>query len=61
MNAGLSITIDAEESRRLDLTLQVFEKIISDEDFRKFDGIGIVVQAYHKQAFSVIEFLEDIF
>ncbi|MCE3232657.1 MAG: putA [Rickettsiaceae bacterium] len=55
--AGISITIDAEESARLDLSLEIFSKIISDENYVGFEGIGLAVQAYHKQAHKVIDYI----
>lgn len=60
MEKGLSVTIDAEESRRLDLTLEVFTKIIGNSRFEGFDGIGIAVQSYHKQSLNVVEFVADL-
>jgi RHH-type proline utilization regulon transcriptional repressor/proline dehydrogenase/delta 1-pyrroline-5-carboxylate dehydrogenase len=60
MVAGIPITIDAEESARLDITLQILEKIISDPELHGYDGIGIAVQSYHKNATKVIEHIADL-
>jgi RHH-type proline utilization regulon transcriptional repressor/proline dehydrogenase/delta 1-pyrroline-5-carboxylate dehydrogenase len=48
---GVGITIDAEESERLELTLDLFEALT--RDFR----IGLAVQAYQKRAFAVCDWL----
>ena len=49
-NVGL--TIDAEESERLELTLDLFEATVSQQS-----TVGLAVQAYQKRAPSVCEWL----
>jgi RHH-type proline utilization regulon transcriptional repressor/proline dehydrogenase/delta 1-pyrroline-5-carboxylate dehydrogenase len=51
----LSLTIDAEESERLELTLDVFERLIDGGE-----GVGIVVQAYQKRALAVCDWLVSL-
>ena len=58
--AELAITIDAEESERLDLTLDVFEALGEEEALRDWDGLGLAVQAYQKRALPVIHWLIDL-
>lgn len=58
--ADVGFTIDAEEADRLDLSLNVFEALASDEKTRAWQGLGIVVQAYGKRAPLVIEWLASI-
>ena len=53
----LTISLDAEESYRLDIELELFAKLIQDPDFENFNGIGFVLQSYQKRAIPVIEFL----
>ena len=48
---GVNLTIDAEESERLDLTLDLFEALT-----REFP-IGLAVQAYQKRALAVCDWL----
>jgi RHH-type proline utilization regulon transcriptional repressor/proline dehydrogenase/delta 1-pyrroline-5-carboxylate dehydrogenase len=63
MKAGICITFDAEESARLDLSLEVFTKLINDlhaENFNGYHGLGLAVQAYHKQAFKVVEYIIEL-
>jgi RHH-type proline utilization regulon transcriptional repressor/proline dehydrogenase/delta 1-pyrroline-5-carboxylate dehydrogenase len=48
---GVGITIDAEESERLELTLDLYEDLT-----REFP-IGLAVQAYQKRALAVCEWL----
>ena len=47
-NIGLSI--DAEESYRLDISLSIFEVLASDIDLEGWQGLGFVLQAYQKRA-----------
>lgn len=54
---NIGISIDAEESERLDLSLDLLEKLCQDPDLADWDGLGFVVQAYQKRAYSVIEYL----
>jgi RHH-type proline utilization regulon transcriptional repressor/proline dehydrogenase/delta 1-pyrroline-5-carboxylate dehydrogenase len=58
--ANLSVTIDAEESERLDLMLDVFEALGETDALQGWDGLGIAVQAYQKRALPVIEWLIDL-
>jgi RHH-type proline utilization regulon transcriptional repressor/proline dehydrogenase/delta 1-pyrroline-5-carboxylate dehydrogenase len=60
MEAGLALSIDAEESYRLDLSLKLFGQLLAEPDFRGFDGIGFVLQAYQKRAMPVLEYLTEL-
>jgi RHH-type transcriptional regulator, proline utilization regulon repressor / proline dehydrogenase / delta 1-pyrroline-5-carboxylate dehydrogenase len=57
---GLTISLDAEESYRLDSELELYAKLISDNDFKDFQGIGFVLQAYQKRAIPTIKFLINL-
>ncbi len=54
-NIGLSI--DAEEAARLEMSLDIFERLASEPDLRGWDGLGFVLQAYQKRAPSVARWL----
>ncbi len=54
---GIGLTIDAEESDRLELTLELFEPLARDPMLADWGGLGIVVQAYQKRAFALCEWL----
>jgi RHH-type transcriptional regulator, proline utilization regulon repressor / proline dehydrogenase / delta 1-pyrroline-5-carboxylate dehydrogenase len=58
--ANLPVTIDAEETERLDLMLDVFESLGTEDFCRGWDGLGLAVQAYQKRALAVIEWLTDL-
>ena len=54
------VTIDAEESWRLEPTLMIFAEVIGTEPFRHWGKLGIVVQTYHKCALGVLEWLSAL-
>ena len=58
--ANLSVTLDAEEAERLDLMLDVFETLGTENACRGWDGLGLAVQAYQKRALPVVEWLADL-
>ncbi|WP_112874438.1 bifunctional proline dehydrogenase/L-glutamate gamma-semialdehyde dehydrogenase PutA [Paracoccus endophyticus] len=58
--ADMPLTIDAEESFRLTLSLEVIEAVLADPRLKGWDGFGIVVQAYGRRAGPVIDWLHDL-
>jgi RHH-type proline utilization regulon transcriptional repressor/proline dehydrogenase/delta 1-pyrroline-5-carboxylate dehydrogenase len=56
----LGVNIDAEEADRLDLSLDLFERLAADAALSRWDGLGFVVQAYQKRARAVIDWLIDV-
>jgi RHH-type proline utilization regulon transcriptional repressor/proline dehydrogenase/delta 1-pyrroline-5-carboxylate dehydrogenase len=56
----LGFTIDAEEAERLDLSLDLIERIISDPRIEGWNGFGLAVQAYQRRAPYVIDFISDL-
>ncbi len=53
----IAMTIDAEESERLDLSLDVMEKVFRDDSLSGWNGFGLAVQSYQKRAFYVLDWL----
>ncbi|HEY3778141.1 MAG TPA: bifunctional proline dehydrogenase/L-glutamate gamma-semialdehyde dehydrogenase PutA [Rhizomicrobium sp.] len=58
--ANLAFTVDAEESERLDLMLDIFESMGEAERLRGWNGLGIAVQGYQKRALPVIAWLGEL-
>ncbi len=58
--ANIGINIDAEEADRLELSLDVIEKVLRNQSLAGWDGFGIVVQAYGKAAPRVIDWLYQL-
>lgn len=59
-NANMGLNIDAEEADRLELSLQVIERVLRREELRGWDGFGVVVQAYGKAAPHVLDWLHAL-
>jgi len=55
--ANLPLTLDAEESDRLELTLDVFEQLLSAPELSGWNGLGLAVQAYQHRTLSVIDYV----
>ncbi|MEX0941884.1 MAG: bifunctional proline dehydrogenase/L-glutamate gamma-semialdehyde dehydrogenase PutA [Pseudomonadales bacterium] len=56
----VQITIDSEEANRLELSLQVFEKLVTEGNGRGFDKLGLAVQAYSRRGMAVLEYLNAL-
>ena len=54
---GMGLAIDAEESERLDLSLELTEQLAGDAALAGWDGLGVVVQSYQKRAPLVVDWL----
>ncbi len=59
-SSNLGLTIDAEEADRLEISLIIFEALISHENLQDWDGLGIVVQAYQRRAVPVLSYLIEL-
>ena len=57
---GIGFTIDAEESERLELSLDVIAGAYADPALDGWEGYGLAVQAYQKRAPYVIDFIADL-
>ncbi len=54
---NIGITIDAEESDRLELSLKLFEKIYQHPNLKDWGELGLAVQMYSKRAIPVLIWL----
>jgi RHH-type proline utilization regulon transcriptional repressor/proline dehydrogenase/delta 1-pyrroline-5-carboxylate dehydrogenase len=59
-NSNIGFTIDAEESERLDIMLDLFEAMGEAKELRGWDGLGLAVQGYSKRGMPVIDWLCDL-
>lgn len=57
---GVALTVDAEEAARLELSLEIFQKVFEDPSLDDWSGFGLAVQAYQKRAVKVIDWLSDL-
>jgi RHH-type proline utilization regulon transcriptional repressor/proline dehydrogenase/delta 1-pyrroline-5-carboxylate dehydrogenase len=51
---GIALTVDAEESERLEMSLEIIEAVAKLPALKGWDGFGMAVQAYGKRARAVI-------
>ncbi|AIT08590.1 pyrroline-5-carboxylate dehydrogenase [Candidatus Francisella endociliophora] len=57
---NIGMNIDAEETERLQISLELVERLAHEPSLEGFDGIGIVVQAYQKRAPYVLDYLAKL-
>ncbi len=57
---GLTLTIDAEEQDRLDLTLDMFARMLTSPALEHWNGLGLAVQAYGKRAVPTLRWLRRL-
>lgn len=57
---GIALFIDAEETDRLEISLDLLEKLATDKDLQGYNGIGFVIQAYQRRCPYVIDFIVDL-
>ena len=58
--AGIGLNVDAEEADRLDISLDVIERVLADPELAGWDGFGVVVQAYGRRAPLVLDWLHGL-
>ena len=56
----IGLNIDAEESERLEISLELFGQLACEPQLAGWQGLGFVVQAYQKRAPAVIDVLIDL-
>jgi RHH-type proline utilization regulon transcriptional repressor/proline dehydrogenase/delta 1-pyrroline-5-carboxylate dehydrogenase len=59
-SVDIGLNIDAEEADRLELSLDLLERLCFEPELAGWHGIGFVVQAYQKRCPSVIDWLIDL-
>jgi len=59
-DANMGFNIDAEESERLELNLDIVEAVARDKQFGNWRGLGLVVQAYGTRSPAVIDWVADL-
>jgi RHH-type transcriptional regulator, proline utilization regulon repressor / proline dehydrogenase / delta 1-pyrroline-5-carboxylate dehydrogenase len=55
--AGIALTVDAEESERLEISLELVLDALSAPELTGWQGFGLAVQAYQKRAPDVLRLL----
>ena len=55
----LNLTVDAEEADRLELSLEVFGKLLAEPSLAGWEGLGLAVQAYQKRAPAAVDWVAE--
>ncbi|HEX5864362.1 MAG TPA: bifunctional proline dehydrogenase/L-glutamate gamma-semialdehyde dehydrogenase PutA, partial [Casimicrobiaceae bacterium] len=56
----IGFNLDAEEADRLDLSLDLFERLAANPALTGWNGLGFVVQTYQKRARAVTDWVVDV-
>ncbi|MCQ8895262.1 bifunctional proline dehydrogenase/L-glutamate gamma-semialdehyde dehydrogenase PutA [Limnobacter humi] len=56
-SAGLLVNLDAEESERLELSMDLFERLALEPALQGWQGLGWVIQAYQTRAPAVVDWV----
>ena len=56
----IGLNIDAEEADRLELSLDLLERLCFEPALAGWDGIGFVIQAYQKRCPAVVDYMVDL-
>lgn len=57
---NISLTVDAEEADRLDISLDIIGAVFCDPALAGWEGFGLAVQSYQKRAPFVLDWLIDL-
>jgi len=57
---NIGLTVDAEESERLDISLDIIEAVFTDTELGEWQGFGIALQAYQKRSLFVVDWLREL-
>ena len=60
--ADVHLTIDAEEADRLELSLDIIEALVADDELfvNGWSGFGLALQAYSKRAVPLVDWVVDL-
>lgn len=57
---NLQLTVDAEESERLDMSLHIIEQVARLHSLREWNGLGLAIQAYQKRALPALKWVSAL-
>ena len=57
---NIGLNIDAEETDRLEISLELLERLCFEPKLNGWKGIGFVIQAYQKRCFYVVDYIIDL-
>jgi RHH-type proline utilization regulon transcriptional repressor/proline dehydrogenase/delta 1-pyrroline-5-carboxylate dehydrogenase len=57
---GIALTVDAEESERLEMSLEIIGHAAGLDSLKGWDGLGMAIQAYAKRARAVVCWADEL-
>ena len=57
---NIALTVDAEEAERLELSLELIDRVARSKELGDWQGFGLAVQAYQKRAPDVVKWLAQL-
>ncbi len=58
--SGVGLTVDAEESERLMISLDIIRDVARHPSLRGWDGFGMAIQAYSKRGLAVVKWADAL-
>ncbi len=58
--AGVGLTIDAEEADRLEISLELFDRVYRNAALGDYEGFGVAVPTYQRRAPDVLRYLTEL-
>lgn len=58
--ANVGLTVDAEESERLDISLEIISAVFKNPKLKNYHQLGLALQSYQKRAFYLIDELAEL-
>jgi len=58
--SGIGFTVDAEEADRLELTLEIFDRVYKNTGLNGYEGFGLAVPTYQRRARDVFRYLAEL-
>jgi RHH-type proline utilization regulon transcriptional repressor/proline dehydrogenase/delta 1-pyrroline-5-carboxylate dehydrogenase len=59
-DSGIGLTIDAEEADRLEISMDIFERVYKDPSLGDYEGLGLAIQTYQRRAREVVRFVAGL-
>ena len=57
---NIGLNIDAEETDRLEISLELLERLCFEPKLLNWNGVGFVIQSYQKRCFHVVDYIIDL-
>jgi RHH-type proline utilization regulon transcriptional repressor/proline dehydrogenase/delta 1-pyrroline-5-carboxylate dehydrogenase len=59
-DCGIGLTIDSEEADRLEISLELFDRVYRSPKLKDYEGLGLAVPTYQRRARDVFRYLIEL-